>query len=136
MTDSSNPKNALLTISTERAPTAIGPYSQALATGPWVFVSGGLPLRADGTLVEGDIVAQTRQAIANLKAILEAAGAGLDTVLKTTVFVKNLDDFAQLNEAYANCFGAHKPARSTVEVARLPRDAKVEIEAIALRTRA
>lgn len=134
--DSGRCNNAAQVISTSLAPGAIGPYSQAMAVGDLVFTSGQIPLRADGSLVEGGIADQTRQVIANLQAVLEAAGAGLDTVLKTTVFVKDLNEFGQLNEVYAGCFGAHKPARSTVEVSRLPRDVLVEIEAIARRRNA
>ena len=118
------------TIQTTGAPAAIGPYSQAIAIGDLLFTSGQIPLRADGTLLEGDIAAQTTQVLANLKAVIEAAGASLNKVVKTTVFLKNLDDFAAMNEVYGNAFGGHSPARSTVQVAKLPRDALVEIEAI------
>ncbi|WP_341644363.1 RidA family protein [Thauera sp. SDU_THAU2] len=133
MASSKSDNEVMQVIATNQAPGAIGPYSQAMAMDRLVFTSGQIPLRADGTVVEGDIKDQTRQVIANLQAVLEAAGAGLETVLKTTVFVQDMDEFAQLNEVYASCFGKHKPARSTVEVARLPRDVRVEIEAIALR---
>lgn len=133
MESSKSDNEVMQVIATNQAPGAIGPYSQAMAMDRLVFTSGQIPLRADGTVVEGDIKDQTRQVIANLQAVLEAAGAGLETVLKTTVFVQDMDEFAQLNEVYASCFGKHKPARSTVEVARLPRDVRVEIEAIALR---
>jgi 2-iminobutanoate/2-iminopropanoate deaminase len=118
-------------IATPAAPAAIGPYSQGTQLGNLMFASGQLPMLADGTLVAGGIEAQTRQALANLAQVLQAGGAGLDSVLKTTVFVKDLNDFAQVNAVYAECFGSHRPARSTVEVARLPKDALVEIEAIA-----
>ena len=117
-------------IQTPNAPAAIGPYSQAMVVGDLLFTSGQIPLRADGTLVEGDIVAQTQQVLANLKAVIEAAGASLSKVVKTTVFLKNLDDFAAMNGIYAEAFGSHTPARSTVQVAKLPRDVLVEIEAI------
>ena len=117
-------------IQTQNAPAAIGPYSQAMVVGDLLFTSGQIPLRADGTLVEGDIVAQTQQVLANLKAVIEAAGASLSKVVKTTVFLKNLDDFAAMNGIYAEAFGSHTPARSTVQVAKLPRDVLVEIEAI------
>ncbi|HSH71849.1 MAG TPA: RidA family protein [Methylophilaceae bacterium] len=117
-------------IQTPNAPTAIGPYSQAIVVGDLLFTSGQIPLRADGTLNDGDITAQTTQVLANLKAIVEAAGANLSKVVKTTVFLKNLDDFVVMNGIYAEAFGSHTPARSTVQVAKLPRDVLVEIEAI------
>jgi 2-iminobutanoate/2-iminopropanoate deaminase len=117
-------------IQTLNAPAAIGPYSQAISIGDLLFTSGQIPLRADGTLLEGDITAQTTQVLANLKAVIEAAGASLDKVVKTTVFMKNLDDFAAMNKVYGDTFGSHTPARSTVQVAKLPRDVLVEIEAI------
>jgi 2-iminobutanoate/2-iminopropanoate deaminase len=117
-------------IQTANAPAAIGPYSQAMQVGDLLFTSGQIPLRADGTLLEGDITAQTTQVLANLKAVIEAAGASLGKVVKTTVFMKNLDDFAAMNKVYGDTFGSHTPARSTVQVAKLPRDVLVEIEAI------
>ena len=117
-------------IQTLNAPAAIGPYSQAVMVGDLLFTSGQIPLRADGTLNDGDITAQTIQVLANLKAVIEAAGGGLNNVVKTTVFMKNLDDFADMNKVYADTFGSHTPARSTVQVAKLPRDVLVEIEAI------
>lgn len=117
-------------IQTPNAPAAIGPYSQAMLVGDFLFTSGQIPLRADGTLLEGDITAQTTQVLANLKAVIEAAGAGLNKVVKTTVFLKNLDDFVAMNKVYGDTFGTHTPARSTVQVAKLPRDVLVEIEAI------
>lgn len=117
-------------IQTPNAPAAIGPYSQAIVVGDLLFTSGQIPLRADGTLVEGDITVQTTQVMANLKAVIEAAGASLSKVVKTTVFMKNLDDFVVMNGIYAESFGSHTPARSTVQVAKLPRDVLVEIEAI------
>jgi len=117
-------------IQTSDAPAAIGPYSQAIVVGDLLFTSGQIPLRADGTLNNGDITAQTTQVLANLKAVIEAAGANLSKVVKTTVFLKNLDDFVAMNNIYAEAFGSHKPARSTVQVAKLPRDVLVEIEAI------
>jgi 2-iminobutanoate/2-iminopropanoate deaminase len=117
-------------IQTPNAPAAIGPYSQAIKVGDMLYTSGQIPLRADGTLVEGDIVAQTEQVFTNLKAIIEAAGADLSKVIKTTVFLKNLDDFVAMNGIYAQAFGSHAPARSTVQVAKLPRDVLVEIETI------
>lgn len=117
-------------IQTSNAPVAIGPYSQAVVVGDMLFTSGQIPLRADGTLVEGDIEVQTAQVLSNLKAIIEEAGADLSRVIKTTVFLKNLDDFVAMNGVYAQAFGSHTPARSTVQVAKLPRDVLVEIETI------
>ncbi|HZG79343.1 MAG TPA: RidA family protein [Brevibacillus sp.] len=122
---------AISFLSTDKAPAAIGPYSQAAHVGPFLYASGQIPLRADGTLVEGDIVAQTEQVLANIKAVLAEAGGSLNNIVKTTVFIKDMNDFAQMNEIYGKHFGDHKPARSTVEVARLPRDVKVEIEFVA-----
>ena len=117
-------------IQTPNAPAAIGPYSQAIAVGDLLFTSGQIPLRADGTLLEGDITVQTTQVLANLKAVIEAAGANLNKVVKTTVFLKSLDDFVAMNKVYGDTFGSHTPTRSTVQVAKLPRDVLVEIEAI------
>ncbi|MEZ0118087.1 UNVERIFIED_ORG: 2-iminobutanoate/2-iminopropanoate deaminase [Heyndrickxia coagulans] len=120
------------TISTNQAPAAIGPYAQGVVAGNLFFSSGQIPLRPDGTLVEGSIEAQARQVMENLKAVLEEAGASFDTVVKTTVFIQNMDDFAKINDVYGSYFTDHKPARSCVEVARLPKNAGVEIEVIAL----
>ena len=117
-------------IQTDRAPQAIGPYSQATVVERWLFTSGQIPLTAAGELVDGDIEAQTEQVFRNLEAVLAAAGTSLADVVKTTVFVKDLNDFARLNAVYERHFGTHKPARSTVEVVRLPRDVLVEIEVI------
>lgn len=117
-------------IQTQKAPAAIGPYSQAMVSGSLLFTSGQIPLRPDGSLVEGGIEVQTQQVFDNLRAVIEAAGATLGQVVKTTVFLKNLEDFAAMNAIYAAAFGSHCPARSTVQVARLPRDVLVEIEAI------
>jgi 2-iminobutanoate/2-iminopropanoate deaminase len=117
-------------IQTQNAPAAIGPYSQAMVVGDLLFTSGQIPLRADGTLNDGDIAVQTTQVLANLKAVIEAAGASLNNVVKITVFLKNLDDFVVMNTVYGETFGTHTPARSTVQVAKLPRDVLVEIEAI------
>jgi 2-iminobutanoate/2-iminopropanoate deaminase len=117
-------------IQTEKAPAAIGPYSQAMVSGSLLFTSGQIPLRPDGSLVEGGIEVQTQQVLDNLRAVIDAAGATLGQVVKTTVFLKNLEDFAAMNAIYAAAFGSHCPARSTVQVARLPRDVLVEIEAI------
>jgi 2-iminobutanoate/2-iminopropanoate deaminase len=119
-------------VATGNAPQAIGPYSQAVKNGGLVFCSGQIPLDpATGQVVAGSIAEQTARVLDNLKGVLEAAGAGLDSVVKTTVFVKDLAEFAAMNEVYAKYFGTGAPARSTVEVARLPKDVKVEIEAIA-----
>jgi len=117
-------------IQTQHAPAAIGPYSQAIQAGSLLFTSGQIPLRADGSLVDGSIEEQTKQVFANLRAVIEAAGATLNHVVKTTVFLKDLQDFAVMNGVYESSFGSHRPARSTVQVARLPRDVLVEIEAI------
>lgn len=120
-------------VSTERAPKAIGPYSQAVIVGDMVFTSGQIPLVPEtGVFVEGGIAEQTEQVLKNLSAVLEAAGAGLDSVVKTTVFLADMSDFAQMNEVYGRFFQHDPPARSTVQAARLPRDARVEIDAIAL----
>ncbi len=124
-------------IHTDSAPKAIGPYSQAIVSNGLVFCSGQIPLDpATGAIVEGGIEAQTIRVLENLKAVLEAAGATLDTVVKTTIFVKDLNDFAKVNEIYGRYFPANPPARATIEVARLPRDVKVEIEAIAAKVEA
>lgn len=114
------------------APAAIGPYSQAVLWNGMVFCSGQIPLDpATGKMVEGGIVEQTVRVLENLKAVLEEAGSGLDKVLKTTVFLKNMDEFAAMNEVYSRYFATNPPARATVEAARLPRDVRVEIECIA-----
>ncbi len=118
-------------VSTDQAPAAIGPYSQGTKVGDFLFSSGQIPLRPDGTLVEGDIRVQTQQVFSNLKGVLAAEGRSLSDVVKATVFIKDMNDFAQLNEVYAEHFGDHRPARTTVEVARLPKDVLVEIEVIA-----
>jgi 2-iminobutanoate/2-iminopropanoate deaminase len=119
-------------IQTNSAPQAIGPYSQAIQVGSMIFTSGQIPLNKDGELIEGGIKEQTTQVIQNLQAVLDAAGCTLADVIKTTVFIKDMNEFAQLNETYEEFFGQSKPARSTVEVARLPKDVRVEIECIAL----
>ncbi len=120
-------------IATEGAPKAIGPYSQAIASRGLVFVSGQIPLDpASGTLVTGGIAEQTAQVLENVKAVLAAAGAGLADVVKTTVYLKDLSQFAAMNEVYGKYFGEKPPARATVEVARLPRDVMVEIDAVAV----
>ncbi len=120
-------------IQTDHAPQAIGPYSQAIVAGNLVFTAGQIPLDPETMeLVQGDIAAQTERALENLKAVLEAAGASLASVVKTTVFLKDMNDFAAMNEVYSRYFGEHRPARSAVEAARLPKDARVEIESIAV----
>ncbi|RCW41431.1 RidA family protein [Paenibacillus prosopidis] len=118
-------------IATDRAPAAIGPYSQAIKLGGLLFTSGQIPLDASGQLVKGGIEEQTHQVFRNLEAVLAAAGAGFQDVVKTTVFLKDMNQFAAVNGIYSSYFGDHKPARSTVEVARLPKDVFVEIEVIA-----
>lgn len=119
-------------ITTAHAPAAIGPYSQAVRWNGMVFCSGQIPLDpATGEKVEGGITKQTARVIENLKAVLEASGASLGSVLKTTVFMKDLSEFAAMNEVYAHYFGENPPARATVEASRLPRDVRVEIECVA-----
>lgn len=118
-------------ISTSQAPAAIGPYSQAIRCGHLVFVSGQIPIDpATGQVVKGDITVQTEQVMKNLAAILEAAGSSFSQVLKTTVYLKEMDEFAKMNEVYARFLGDRSPARATVQVARLPRDVRVEIEVV------
>lgn len=120
-------------IATETAPKAIGPYSQAVRRHGFLFLSGQIPLDPKtGELVAASIQAQTERVLENVEAILKAAGLKLDDVVKTTVFLKDISDFSQMNETYGKYFGSNPPARSTVEVARLPRDVKVEIDAIAI----
>ena len=125
--------NRLESIHSDAAPAAVGPYSQAMRAGSLLFCSGQVPLDpSTGKLVEGDIGTQTRQIFANLAAVLEAAGSGLEQVASTQVFVTDLADFAALNAVYAECFGDHKPVRATVEVSALPLGATVEIACTAL----
>lgn len=120
-------------IFTESAPKAIGPYSQAIAVGDKLFTSGQLGINPEtGSIAAGTIQDETRQSLNNLKAVIEAAGATLNDVVKTTVFIKDMDQFGLINEVYGEFFSEHKPARSCVEVARLPKDGNVEIEAIAI----
>ena len=120
-------------IATDRAPQAIGPYSQAVRAGSLVFASGQIPINpATGEFVAGGIAEQTEQVLRNLTAVFEAAGLGLDHIVKTTVFLVDMDDFTDMNEVYGRFFGQQPPARATVQAARLPRDARVEIEAIAV----
>ncbi len=120
-------------ISTPNAPAAIGPYSQAVRWNGLVFCSGQIPLDpATGELVEGGVTKQTSRVLDNLKAVLEASGSSLGQVLKTTVFMKDLSEFAAMNEVYSHYFGENPPARATVEASRLPRDVRVEIECVAV----
>ena len=119
-------------VSTDAAPKAIGPYSQAVIANGFAFLSGQIPLNpATNTIIDGDIAAQTGQVLENLKAVLAACGSSLDQVVKTTVFLKDMSEFAKMNEVYARHFTHNPPARATVEAARLPRDVRVEIECIA-----
>src|SRR5579864_9266398 len=120
------------TVSTEKAPKAIGPYSQAVIHNGVAYLSGQIPLDpATNQLVDGDIAVQTERVLQNLKAVLEACGASMGSVLKTTVFLKDMGDFPRMNEVYGRYFAEKPPARSTVQAARLPRDVSVEIDAIA-----
>lgn len=122
----------LLPVSTDQAPAAIGPYAQAMVSDGWIFASGQIPLDpATMQTVEGGITEQTHQVLQNLRAVLEAAGGGLDTVVKTTVFLSDMGNFQAMNEVYATYFGDHRPARAAVQAAALPRNVDVEIEAIA-----
>jgi 2-iminobutanoate/2-iminopropanoate deaminase len=124
-------------VATEAAPQAIGPYSQAIRIGEFVFTSGQIPLDPKtGAFVEGGIAEQTEQVLRNLAEVLQAAGTSLEAVVKTTVFLADMDDFAAMNEVYGRYFSNEPPARSTVQAARLPRDARVEIDAIAVRKNA
>lgn len=124
----------LKSVTTDKAPKAIGPYSQAIVTGDLIFCAGQVALDPKtGELVSGDIREQTRRVIDNLAAVLEASGAGLDRVTKTTVFLTDFAEFGAMNEVYAEKFGAHRPARSTVQISTLPRGARIEIECIAMR---
>ena len=119
-------------ISTDRAPKAIGPYSQAVVMNGFAFLSGQIPLDpSTNQLIEGDIAAQTERVLENLKSVLEACGSSFEKVVKTTVFLKDMGEFAKMNEVYGRYFAANAPARATVEAARLPRDVRVEIECIA-----
>jgi len=120
-------------ISTTKAPAAIGPYSQGIKAGNMVFTSGQLPMDPEtGELITKDIKSEARQSLSNLKAVLAEAGATLEDVVKVTVFIKDMNQFGDINEVYGEFFNTHKPARSCVEVARLPKDANVEIEAVAI----
>jgi len=120
------------TVQTSDAPQAIGPYSQAMKVGDFIFTSGQIALTPNGVMVQNDIELQTAQVMKNLKAVLEAAGSSLQNVVKTTIFLADMDDFAAVNAVYEKWFDGHKPARSTVAVKTLPKNALVEIECIAL----
>lgn len=119
-------------VQTNRAPSAIGPYSQAVVANGMVFTSGQIALTPEGVMLENDVVIQTKQVLQNLSAVLEEAGSSLGDVIKTTIFLDSMDDFAVVNEIYGEAFGSHKPARSTVAVRTLPKNALVEIDAVAL----
>lgn len=122
-------------VATEAAPQAIGPYSQAIILGDFVFTSGQIPIDPQtGVFVEGGIAEQTEQVLRNLAEVLRAAGTGLEAVVKTTVFLADMNDFAAMNEVYGRYFSNEPPARSTVQATRLPRDARVEIDVIAVKT--
>jgi len=120
-------------IQTDLAPAAIGPYSQGIIHGNFAFLSGQIPLTPEGGLVSGDIQEQTEQVFKNLTAVLESENLGLSDVVKTTVYLSDMNEFVAMNEVYARYFSDHKPARATVEVARLPKDVKVEIDCIAIK---
>jgi len=120
-------------VTTDRAPRAIGPYSQAVRAGDLVFASGQIPIDpATGEFIAGGVAEQTEQVLRNLTAVFEAAGVGMNQIVKTTVFLADMDDFTAMNEVYGRFFSVEPPARATVQAARLPRDARVEIEAIAV----
>ena len=119
-------------VTTDNAPAAIGPYSQAIKANGFIFTSGQIPLTPDGKLVEGDIHEQTRQVLTNLNAVLEAAGSSLEHIVKTTIYLTNMDDFIAVNTVYAEFFAGAYPARSTVAVKTLPKNVQIEIDAIAL----
>lgn len=119
-------------VQTNKAPAAIGPYSQAVVANGMVFTSGQIALTPEGVMLEDDIVVQTKQVLQNLQAVLQEAGASMQSVIKTTIFLASMDDFSTVNEIYAAAFGSHKPVRSTVAVKTLPKNALVEIDAVAL----
>ncbi|WP_414045450.1 RidA family protein [Macrococcus equi] len=121
------------TIITKNAPAAIGPYCHAVVVNNMVYSSGQIPLTIDGELISDDVAEQTKQVLENLSAVLEESGSNLDSVVKTTIFISDMNDFPIINEVYGEYFKEHLPARSCVEVSRLPKDVKVEIEAVALK---
>ena len=118
-------------INTKQAPEALGPYSHATEINGFIFTSGQIPLNIKGEIVSEDVQEQTKQIFENLKVVLDAAGSDLESVIKATIFIKDMNEFQQINEVYGEYFSSHQPARSCVEVARLPKDVKVEIELIA-----
>jgi len=119
-------------VQTNNAPSAIGPYSQAVVANGMVYTSGQIALTPEGVMLENDVVIQTKQVLKNLQAVLEEAGSAMDLVVKTTIFIDSMDDFTTINEIYEEAFGFHKPARATVAVKTLPKNALVEIDAVAL----
>ena len=119
-------------VQTKKAPSAIGPYSQAVVANGMVYTSGQIALTPDGVMLEDDVVLQTKQVLNNLQAVLEEAGSSMSQVVKTTIFIASMDDFGVINEIYEEAFGSHKPARATVAVKTLPKNALVEIDAVAL----
>ena len=119
-------------VQTSKAPSAIGPYSQAVVANGMVYTSGQIALTPDGVMLENDVVIQTKQVLKNLKVVLEEANSSMDLVVKTTIFIDSMDDFVTINKIYEEAFGAHKPARATVAVKTLPKNALVEIDAVAL----
>jgi len=119
-------------VQTNKAPSAIGPYSQAVIANGMVYTSGQIALTPEGIMLENDVIIQTKQVLQNLKAVLEEAGSSMNQVIKTTIFIDSMDDFAIINEIYEEAFGSHKPARATVAVKTLPKNALVEIDAVAL----
>ncbi|RAL23172.1 RidA family protein [Thermoflavimicrobium daqui] len=120
-------------IETKNAPQAIGPYSQAIQVGDFIYTSGQIPLTPEGELVGADIETQTHQVLKNIQAVLDQAGSDLTQVIKTTLFIKDMDQFSKINQIYGEYFSEHKPARSCVEVARLPKDVLIEMEVVALK---
>ncbi len=119
-------------VQTDKAPSAIGPYSQAVVANGMVYTSGQIALTPEGVMLENSVVIQTKQVLQNLKAVLDEAGSSMDLVVKTTIFIDSMDDFAIINAIYEEAFGSHKPARATVAVKTLPKNALVEIDAVAL----
>ena len=119
-------------VQTDKAPSAIGPYSQAVVANGMVYTSGQIALTPEGVMLENDVVIQTKQVLKNLQAVLEEAGSAMDLVVKTTIFIDSMDDFTTINEIYEEAFSSHKPARATVAVKTLPKNALVEIDAVAM----
>jgi 2-iminobutanoate/2-iminopropanoate deaminase len=122
----------MIFVQTDKAPSAIGPYSQAVIANGMVYTSGQIALTPEGVMLKNDVIIQTKQVLKNLKAVLEEAGSSMDSVVKTTIFIDSMDDFTIINEIYEEAFGSHKPARATVAVKTLPKNALVEIDAVAL----